>query len=127
MSFLKRAEDWLMNPKRKLDRLKGCVWALEVGTILCCFLDKIFTYLAITYLGAVELNPVPRMLTSYIGLIPTVILGFLANLLPLILMHIGIRKFKWNQLGHYWIYALFISVYFVLFFKLVQSQIPFFF
>ena len=116
LKFLKKYE-------KKIERLKACFYALEVGTILCSGLDKIFTFIALSFHGAWETNPIAATLFSTVGIIPGLIIGFIATLLPLILIHYGIRKFKWNKESHYWIYSIFMTVYFVIFFKLVQAEI----
>lgn len=111
----------------KLGRLKMCFWGLEFGTVICSLLDKIFTFVAITYHGASERNMFgAAQLVNWIGVGPAAIVGFFFTILPLILIHYGIRRFKWDKEMHYWIYTLFMTVYFAIFFKLVESEIKWF-
>lgn len=112
-----------VEPKERLRRLKLCFYALEIGTVVCSFLDKIFTFIALTHHGAKEINPFASFLMNSIGLIPALIVGFFASILPLILIHYGIRKFRFDKELHYWIYVFFMTVYFTIFFKLIESQV----
>lgn len=112
--------------KEKIERLKACFYALEIGTAILTFLDKIFTFVAITYYGAHEINPYSSNLMSLIGLVPALIIGFLATIFPMLLIHYGIRRFKWNKEGHYWIFTLFMVFYFSIFYKLVEKEIIWF-
>jgi len=108
--------------EKKLERLKTCFYALEVGTVFCSALDKIFTFVAITYYGAREVNPIAAGLMNIIGVGPAVVLGFLATMSPLVCIHYGIRRFKWNKERHYWIYTIFMTFYFTIFYKLVEFE-----
>jgi len=119
MSFSK----WLLSDNKKLDRLKACFYALEIGTVVCSLTDKILTFFALIYWGEIELNPFARGLMNVIGVLPAVVVGFLASILPMLLIHYGIRRFKWNTEGHYWIFTLFMIFYFVIFYKLIESQL----
>ena len=116
MGFFKRFE-------KQIERLKACFYALEIGTIICSLIDKIFTFFALTYCGATEVNPFSNYLVNILGVVPACIVGFLASIAPILLIHYGIRRFKWNTMGHYWIYTLIMTVYFSTFYKLAESQI----
>lgn len=115
-----------MDFKQKIDRLRACFYALEIGTVVCSLIDKILTFIAIFYHGAVEVNPFTNRLVASLGVIPAVAIGFIATIIPMILVHLGIRKFKWNKEGHYWLYTIFMTVYFVTFFKLVEAELRWF-
>lgn len=115
-----------MDFKKKIDRLRACFYALEIGTVICSLIDKILTFIAISYHGAVETNPLANRLVTSLGVGPAVIIGFIASLMPIILIHLGIRTFKWNKEGHYWLYTIFITFYFTTFFKLVESELRWF-
>lgn len=114
---------WMLNANKKLERLKACFYVLEVGTVICSLIDKIFTFFALTFWGETELNPFANSIINVIGVAPACIVGFLASILPMLLIHYGIHKFKWNNEGHYWIFTIFMTFYFVIFYKLIESQI----
>jgi len=113
---------FLVEAKERLKRLRLCFYALEIGTIACSVIDKVLTYLNVGLLGAKELNPIASGLMSQIGVLPAVIVGFLATITPMLLIHLGIHKFKFDSEGHYWIYTFVMTVYFSIFFKLVESE-----
>jgi len=118
MGFLR----WLLKGE-KIERLKVCFYALEIGTIVCSLMDKISTFFALAYYGATERTLIPSYLVNVVGVVPACIIGFLSSIFPMLLIHYGIRRFKWNTIGHYWIYTLIMTVYFATFYKLVESQI----
>lgn len=109
--------------KEKIERLKLCFYVLEIGIVIGSLIDKILTFLAITQYGALEASPVAAGLMNLVGVGPAVIIGYFATLLPLFLIHYGIRRFKWDKLGHYWIYTLFMTFYFAIWFKLVEKEL----
>lgn len=109
--------------KKKIERLKACFYVLEIGVIIGSLIDKIFTFLAITQYGALEMNPFAAELMNLVGVGPAVVIGFFATILPLILIHYGIRRFKWDKLVHYWIYTLFMTIYFSIWFELVEQEL----
>jgi len=114
--------EWLLS-NNKLERLKACFYALEIGTVICSLIDKITTFIALTYWGAIEINPFANHLMNIIGVVPALIIGFLASISPILLIHYGIRRLKWNKEGHYWIFTIFMTVYFATFYKLIEGQI----
>lgn len=109
--------------KKKIERLKACFYVLEIGVVIGSLIDKIFTFFAITQYGALEVNPVAAGLMNLVGVGPAIIIGYFLTLLPLILIHYGIRRFKWDKLGHYWIYTLFMTAYFALWAQLVEKEL----
>ena len=112
---------------KKLERLKACFYALEIGTVICSLLDKIFTCIAIIKYGASEQNMFGAVqLVGLIGVIPVAVIGFFATIFPLVLIHYGIKRFNWNKERHYWVYTVFMTVYFATFFKLVEAEIYWF-
>ena len=116
--------DWLLNNK-KIERLKVSFYALEIGTIICSLIDKITTIFALTHLGLTEQNPFSNQLMNLIGVFPAIIIGFLASISPMLLIHYGIRRFNWNKESHYWIFSIIMTVYFATFYKLVEHQIKY--
>lgn len=116
-------KNYLVPAKERLKRLKLCFYALEIGTVACSVIDKVLTYLNVGLLGAKELNPIAGGLMNLIGVLPAVIVGFLATIAPMLLIHYGIRRFKWDTEGHYWIYTIIMTFYFATFFKLVEGQL----
>jgi len=96
--------------KTKVFRLKLCYYALEGLLTLSNFLDKLTTYIAISR-GYVECNPIAAWFINTIGLLPATIFGFIAVMMPLFMLHYGIRKYKWNTEGHWWLLVLFMVFY----------------
>lgn len=109
--------------KERLRRLKICLIALQVLTLIFSAGEKMLTYFCITQLGGSEGNPLPRFLMQNLGLIPAIIIGFIGSAIPLILMNLVMRKFKWDKEGHYWIWTVMMTVYFVSYFKTFEHNL----
>lgn len=107
----------------KINRLKACFYVLEIGAVLGTLIDKIFTFFAVTQYNALEANPIAAGMINLVGIGPAVVIGFLATIFPLILIHYGIRRFKWDKERHYWIYTIFMTCYCTLWIQLVKSEI----
>lgn len=82
------------------------------------------TYLAIGTYGHVELNPLVAWLMSTIGLLPTCIIGYFVTLFPVILIFYGMKRFKLYDREHYlWLFVFILTVYFTVFYKLLEGQL----
>ena len=109
--------------KERLRRLKLCLIALQVLTLIFSAGEKILTYFCITQLGGSESMPVPLFLMQHLGLIPAIIIGFIGSALPLIMMNLVMREFKWDKEGHYWVWTTMMTVYLVSFIKCFEHNL----
>lgn len=112
-----------MDAKERLRRLRLCFYVLEILTIIFSAGEKVLTYFCLTQFGGKEATSIPRFLIQQLGIIPALFIGFLATLLPILMINLGIRKFKLNSETHYWIWTVFMTVYFATFFKLFQHNL----
>ena len=119
-------EKFFVPAKERLRRLKICFHIMAILTIVFSAGEKILTYFCITQLGETESNLIPRFLIQHLGIIPAIIIGFLASIFPIITINYGIKRFKWNTELHYWILTVFMVVYFVLFFKVFEHNLSLF-
>lgn len=116
---------WI-DAKERVRRLKLCLIALQVLTLVFSAGEKILTYFCITQFGGSEANLIPRLLMQHLGLIPAIIIGFIGSVIPLIGMNLVIRKFKWNSEGHYWVWIVLMTVYLVSYIKTFEHNLGFF-
>lgn len=110
--------------KERMKRLKWCIYVLGMLAALCSLGDKIMTYLAIGTYGHVELNPFVAWVMNTIGLLPTCIVGYFATLLPVILIFYGMKRFNLYEKEHYlWLFIFILTLYFVMFVKLLEAEL----
>ena len=101
--------------KKKAFRLKCCFYGLIVAGAIASAIDKIATFIALTYYGFYEMNPVVNWLMKTIGVGPACIVGFIATLIPMFLINCGIKKYDWDTEGHWWVLVILMTFYSALF------------
>lgn len=112
-----------VDAKERFRRLRICFIVLEILTVIFSATEKIMTYLCLSQLGGYEANAIPAMLIREIGLVPAIIIGFFASLIPIIVLNIGIKKLKLESEVHYWIWTVFMTFYMVLFYKVFEHNL----
>jgi len=108
--------------KKKAFRLKCCFYGLEVVGAIASAIDKIATFIALTYYGFYEMNPVVNRFMEAIGVGPMCIVGFIATLIPMFLINYGIKKYDWNTEGHWWALVIVMVFYSALFIKVAFNN-----
>ena len=122
MQWLKRfKKQW----KNKVFRLRLCLYGLFLLTGIASFIDKITTFVAVSYYGAVELNPVVAWMMSVIGITPAIIIGYIISLLPIFVIVEVFHKYpkiKKSE-GMVWLAIILLTCYSVLFIKVSESNL----